>query len=149
IGLVPDAEVQPLAVDGGANCRDAVHVSPVHADEVDSAIARATRRCTQRVSEEGTELRFVHLARRHSELAMAFGGHRMPADLHIVGRIEESRIDTRPVADDSLQKSRIAAIAASHPMLAENPDITRLRSWRCRNRRDDVIVWIDGRGEND
>src|SRR5258706_3276579 len=100
IGLVPDAEVQALAVDGGADCRDAVHVSPVHADEVDGAIARVTRRCAKRVSEEGTELRLAHLTPGHSELAMASGGHRMSPNPHIVGRIEESRIDTRPVADD-------------------------------------------------
>ena len=36
---------------------------------------------------------------------MASGGHRMPPNPHIVGRIEESRIDARPVADDPLQKS--------------------------------------------
>ncbi len=50
----------------------------------------------------------------------------MALDPHIVGRIEESRIDTRAVADDPLQKSDIAAVATSDPVLAENPDITGL-----------------------
>ena len=50
---------------------------------------------------------------------MASGSHRMPANPHIVGRIEESRVDTRPLADDPLQKSGIAAVATSDPMLAE------------------------------
>ena len=54
----------------------------------------------------------------------------MSSNPHIVRRIEESRIDTRAVADDSLQKFGIPAVATSHPMLAENPDITRLRCKR-------------------
>ena len=75
---------------------------------------------------------------------MASGSHRMPADPHIVGGIEESRVDTRPVADDPLQKSGIAAVATSDPMLAENPDIARLRPWRYREGRDDLIIGIGG-----
>ena len=62
IGLVSDAKVQPLAIDRAADCRNVVHVSPVHADEVDGAIAGATRCGTQGIGEEGTELRFGHLA---------------------------------------------------------------------------------------
>jgi len=46
---------------------------------------------------------------------MTSGSHRMPADPHIVGGIEESRIDPRPIADDPLQKSGIAAVATSPP----------------------------------
>ncbi len=69
----------------------------------------------------------------------------MPPNPHIVGRIEESRIDTRLVADDPLQKSSIATIATSHPMLAKNPDIARLRSWCCRNGRNDLVIRIGGR----
>src|SRR5258707_14975133 len=41
IGLVPNAKIQPLPIDHTADCRDVV--PPVHADEVDGAIARATR----------------------------------------------------------------------------------------------------------
>src|SRR5262249_28356517 len=79
---------------------------------------------------------------------MASGGHRMPPNPHIVGRIEESRIDACPVADDLLQKSSITAIATSHSMLAKNPDVTQLGS-RCRWKgRDDLIVRIVARGQN-
>jgi hypothetical protein len=56
---------------------------------------------------------------------------RMPPNPHVVGRIEESLIGTRSVADDSLQKSGVAAVATSHPMLAEKPDITGPRPGRC------------------
>ena len=119
-------------------------MAPIHADEVDSAIARDTCRRSQRVSEEGAELRLAHLTRGHRELAMASGSHRMPANPHFVGRIEESRIDTRPIADDPLQESGIAAVATSDPMLAKNPDIARLRPWRYREGRDDLIIGISG-----
>src|SRR5258705_2098381 len=112
------------------------------------APSRETRAAAPSVSAEGAELRLAHLARGHSELAMASGGHRMPPNPHIVGRIEESRIDARPVADDPLQKSSIAAVATSQPVLSENPDIIRLRS-RCRRHgRDDLVVRIAGPGEN-
>src|ERR1700676_2758115 len=72
----------------------------------------------------------------------------MPPNPHIVGRIEESRIDTRLVADDPLQKSSIATIAPSHPGISENPDIARLRLWCRRNGRDDLVVRIVDRREN-
>ncbi len=62
----------------------------------------------------------------------------MPPNPHIVGRIEESRIDTRPVADDPLQKSGIATVATSY----------RLRSWCCRNGRNDLVIRIGDRCEN-
>lgn len=63
----------------------------------------------------------------------------MPPNPHIVGRIEESRIDTRLVADDPLQKYSIAAIITSNPVISENPDIAGLRTrpdhTRARTRR--------------
>jgi hypothetical protein len=67
----------------------------------------------------------------------------MPPNPHIVGRVEESRIDTRPVADDTLQEFSIPAIATPHPVISENPDIAWLRSWRCGNRRDDLVIRVD------
>src|SRR6516225_7306936 len=79
---------------------------------------------------------------------MASGSHRMPTNPHIVGGIEESRIDTRSVPDDPLQKSGIAAVATSNPVLAEIPDIAWLCPWRYREGRDDLIVGIGGRRED-
>jgi hypothetical protein len=58
-------------------------------------------------------------------------------------RVEESRIDTRSVADDPLQEFGIPAIATPHPVFSENPDIAWLRSWRCGNRRDDLVIRVD------
>src|SRR6266481_5480509 len=74
---------------------------------------------------------------------MAPGGHRMPPNPHIVGRVEESRIDTSSVADDPPQEFGIPAIATPHPVFSENPDIAWLRSWRCGNRRDDLVIRVD------
>src|SRR6516162_7433040 len=70
IGLVPDAEVQALAVNGRAGCRDVVHMPPVHANEMDSAIARDTCRRTERVGEKGPKLRLAHLTGGHGEFAV-------------------------------------------------------------------------------
>jgi hypothetical protein len=80
---------------------------------------------------------------------MTSGRHRMPANPHIVGGIEESHIHMRSVADDPLQKSGITAVAASNPMLAEYPDVAWLRSRRCREGRNDLIIGIGSRREND
>ena len=54
----------------------------------------------------------------------------MSPNPHIVGRIEESRIDARAVTDDPLQKSGIPAVATCNAVISENPDITRLRCKR-------------------
>ena len=48
-----------------------------------------------------------------------------------------------------MQKSGIAAVATSDPMLAENPDIAQLRPWRYWEGRDDLIIGIGSRREND
>jgi hypothetical protein len=76
---------------------------------------------------------------------MASGCYGMPPNPHIVGRIEKGCVDPRPIADDALQKSGIATIATSHPVIAENPDVARLGSRRCRNRRDNLVIRIGGR----
>jgi hypothetical protein len=47
----------------------------------------------------------------------------VPFDATLYGGVEKGRIDTRPVADDPLQKSGVTAVTASDPMLAKNPDI--------------------------
>src|SRR5258706_10061394 len=70
IRLVPDAQVQPLAIHRAADGRDVVHMPPVHADKVDGAVARNTRRGPQRIGQEGAKLRLAHLARGHGELAI-------------------------------------------------------------------------------
>src|SRR5258705_12142159 len=72
----------------------------------------------------------------------------MSPDSYIVGRVEEGRIDAVRLADDPLQKPGIAAIATSHPVISENPDIAWLRSWRCPNRRNNLVIGIGGRCED-
>jgi hypothetical protein len=61
---------------------------------------------------------------------MASSSYRMPPNPHVVGRIEKGRIDTRPIADHPLQKSGLAGIATSDPMIAQYPDVAGLRSGR-------------------
>jgi hypothetical protein len=76
---------------------------------------------------------------------MASGCYRMPPNPHIVGRIEKSCVDPRPIADDALQKSGIATVTTSHPVIAEDPDIAWFGSWCCRNGRDNLVIRIGGR----
>ena len=128
IRLVPDTQVQLFAIDRAAD-GGVVHVTPVHADEVDRTVARNTRRGAQRIGQEGTELCLAHLTRGHRELSMASGGNRMSSDSHVVGRIEKSRIDACPAADDPLQEFDVPAAATSHPVISKNPDVAQLRSW--------------------
>src|SRR5258705_1674776 len=107
IRLVPDAQVQSFAINCVSYCRDVVHVSPVHAYKMDGTIAGDTRRGTQGIGEERTELRLAHLARGHRKFAMTSGRHRMPADPHIVRRIEESHIYMRPSPANASGEFRI------------------------------------------
>src|ERR1700690_449402 len=118
-------------------------MSPVDADEGDGAVARETNRWAKRVLEEGAELCLAHFARGHSELAMAACGASVPLDANIVGRIEKRSVDARPVADDPLQEFGIPAVATPHTVSSENPDVAWLRSRRCGNRRDDLIIRVD------
>jgi len=52
-------------------------------------------------------------------------GHRMPPNPHIVGRVEESRIDTRPWPMNPLQEFAVPAIATPHPVIPKNPDVAQ------------------------
>ena len=70
VRLVPDAEVELVAVNQPTHGRDVVEVPPVDADEVHGAIARNCGAGAERIGEEATERRFVHLARGHRELAV-------------------------------------------------------------------------------
>ena len=54
---------------------------------------------------------------------MTSGRHRMPADLHIVRRIEESHIYMRLMADNASQEFGIAAVATPHAMIPEDPKV--------------------------
>jgi hypothetical protein len=66
-----------------------------------------------------------------------------PPNPHIVGRVEESRIDTRCVADDPPQEFGIPAVATSHPVITENPDVACLGLWCYRSWRDDLVIRVD------
>ena len=76
-----------------------VQVAPVHADEVDSAVARYLGRGAKRFGQERAELVVGHFARGHGELAVAALRIGVTVDLHIVRRVEERGIDRCTLAD--------------------------------------------------
>lgn len=61
----------------------------------------------------------------------------MAVDLHIVGWVEKRGIDGSTITDYAPQKIQIAAITATEPMLAKDPDVARLRPRFLRNSRND------------
>ena len=73
---------------------------------------------------------------------MASPGVGVPADTHVVGRIQERRVDPDPCAYHRLQERCVAAVAAADPMIAKDPDITRRGARDLRHRRDRLVVRI-------
>jgi hypothetical protein len=88
-----------------------------------------------------------HLSGSHSEFAMPPFRVRMAADRDVVGRIQEGRIDRSTVANDLVKEVEVTAIAATHAMLATNPDIAGTCAGLDRNGRDYLIVRIALRGQ--
>ena len=144
IGLVPDAEVQEVAVYRPADAGQVIHVPPVHTDEVDRAVPGNAGAGAQRLLEECLELGRVHLAGRHGELAMPAAGIGMAVDPHVIGRIQEGGVDLGVVADDLLKERDVPAIAAADAMSAEFPDVAGLRPRFGGDLRDAIVVGIVG-----
>src|SRR5688572_9817808 len=67
IALVPNAEIQEITVDVPTNGGDIVHMTPVHADEVDGPVARHLGSGAQGCGEENLKCLVRHLARGHGE----------------------------------------------------------------------------------
>jgi hypothetical protein len=123
VRLVPEAEIEEVAVDLLADGGDVIHVPPIHANEVDGAVARNASASAEGFGKKDSE-RFVrHLPGSHSELAMPTFRARVAADPDVVGRIQEGRIDRSIVANDRTKEVEVTAIAATNAMLATNPDI--------------------------
>ena len=142
IGLVPDAQVQKLAIDRVPDGTDLVHVAPVHADEVNRAVARDVGTGAEAIGEERAE-RFVgHFAGCHGELPVPAPGIGVAIDAHVVGRVEEGGVDARTLADHSLQERDVAPVAAADAMISQDPDITRAGARSLRDRGDRLVVGI-------
>ena len=80
---------------------------------------------------------------------MTSGSHRMPADPHIVGGSRKAASTRAPLPMTRCRNP--ASRPSPHPIRCSprNPDITRLRSWHYRKGRDDLIIGIGGRREDD
>src|SRR3954468_3913439 len=71
IRLVPDADVQKVAVDRLAYRRHVIHVAPVDTDKVYCPVARDRSANPERLLQECSELRLVHFTGSHREFAVA------------------------------------------------------------------------------
>ena len=123
VRLVPEAQIEEVPIDLLTDGTDVVHVPPIHANEVHSAIARDASASAEGFEKKSPERFIRHLSRSHSELAMPPVRVRVAADPDVVGRIQEGRIDRSIVANDLAKVVEVTAIAATNAMLATNPDI--------------------------
>src|SRR6476661_6016281 len=123
IGLVPDADVQKLAIDLLAYRRDVVHVAPVHTDKVHRPVAGDRNGSSERLLQKSAELHLVHFTGSHREFSVAADGIGMSGNLHVVGRIQKPGIDSRFLADQAPNKVEVAGVATPDSMLTKYPDI--------------------------
>ncbi|HEX2281604.1 MAG TPA: hypothetical protein VHG52_07565, partial [Thermomicrobiales bacterium] len=100
-------------------------MAPVHADEMDGAVAGHACSSPQRLLEENPDCLRRHLAGGHGKLPVPSWRVGMSADADVVGRIEEGGIDRR-IADHFLQKGGVATVAAADAVVADDPDVAEL-----------------------
>ena len=105
------------------------HVAPVHADEVDRAVAGDAGALGEHGGEEALKLAAAHLARGHRELAVGDLAEAadMAVDADVVGRIGEDELHLLPPLAHSETKQLVIAlgldgIAAVEPVLAHDPE---------------------------
>jgi hypothetical protein len=147
VRLVPEAEIEEVAIDLLADGGDVVHMPPIHANEVDGAVARNASASAEGFGKKNPE-RFVrHLPGSHRELAMPPFRVRVTADPDVVGRIQEGRIDRSIVANDRTKEVEVTAIAATNAMLSTNPDIAETGAGLGWNGGNRLVVWISLRGQ--
>ena len=133
VGLVPDAQVLELGEDRLAGLEQLAHVTPVHADEGDRAVARERCGMPERLLQEAGERFDGHLARRPWRTR---GGGFVPSpadmavDRDVVGRVGEHEV--RPLVPH--QEVEVALGLRASPQIS-----------RCRPRQPD-IAWPGDRG---
>ena len=142
VRLVPDAEIEEIAIDRPADCGHALDVSPVDADKVHCAIAGNPGAGAEGIGEKAPERRRIHLARGHGELGVPTLRIGMAIDPDVVGRIEEGGIDRRAAAHHRPQEGKVAPVAAADPVLTEDPDIAGPGAGDRRDRRDHFVLGI-------
>jgi hypothetical protein len=104
-----------------------VQVAPIHANEVDRAIDRATGRMAKRSPEKLLEFRRRELARRHFEIGVLdlAQARDVARDAHIVRRVGEHHV--RLVGPQHLGIALIAqCVAAMQAMTVQNPKVAHL-----------------------
>ena len=142
VRLVPEAQIQEVAIDPLADGRDVVHVPPIHTDEVHGAIARDASASAKGFGKKSPESLVRHLTGSHRELAVAPFRVRVAADPNVVRWIQEGRIDRSIIANDLAKEVEVATIAATNAVLATNPDIAGMCAGLKRNGRNRLVVRI-------
>src|SRR5262249_44935021 len=106
-------------------------MTPVHADEVDRAIAAEGREVAEGLGQKGGEGRFVHLARSHREGAMVDRAEpaRIPIDRDVVRRVGEHH-GSALLTHQGYKIGRVERIATQNAMRPEEPQIAALAEWR-------------------
>ena len=126
IGLDPHRHVQRLAVDRAAGLEQLADMTPVHAYEVDGAVAGYRRRHRERLRQEGDKARARELTGCHREFGVLDATATDDiADANVVGRIEE-RHGGAVGADEPVDGVRIPRITAQDAVTAQFPEIARL-----------------------
>src|SRR5262245_47274338 len=125
IGLIPDADVQKVAVDRLADRRHVIHVAPIHTDKTHGPVACDRSANPERLLQERSELRLVHFTRGHREFPVAPHGIRMSGNPYVVRRIQKRRIDSRWLADHTPNKAEVPCVATTDTMLSEYPDVAK------------------------
>src|SRR5262249_19849155 len=89
IGLGPDQQVLPFAVDWPPRRQQFRQMSPVHEDEVDRPVLAMLNHQANESLKEGGELRFRHFPRRNLELPMSHPAppHGVSMNFDVVGGI--------------------------------------------------------------
>jgi hypothetical protein len=66
-------------------------------------------------------------------------------DAHVVRRIEDRAVSLPSFADHLLQEGHIAPVAAPDPMFTQRPDVTMAGSRLASERRDDLVIRVFAR----
>ena len=126
VGLHPDHQIQHLTVDHAASLEQLADMAPVHAHEMDGAVARHRRGRRQVLLQEPDEVGARELAGCHGEFAVLDPAATDDVtDADIVGRVQEGHRGAG-VPHQASEVVGVARIAAQQAVMAQFPEIARL-----------------------